>query len=84
MKFGIFFEISVPRPWDADAEKTVYDRCIEHYFTNVIAAGYDVSHETAWTAVRHISILHPHGVVGEYLSSTNILPDEELTPSWSI
>jgi hypothetical protein len=29
MKFGIFFEISVPRPWDADAEKTVYDRCLE-------------------------------------------------------
>lgn len=29
MKFGIFFEISVPRPWDAEAEHTVYHNCLE-------------------------------------------------------
>jgi len=29
MKFGIFYEISVPRPWDAHSEKRVYDNCIE-------------------------------------------------------
>ena len=29
MKFGIFYEISVPRPWAPDTEKRVYDNCIE-------------------------------------------------------
>ncbi len=29
MKFGIFYEISVPRPWDREAEKRVYDNAIE-------------------------------------------------------
>lgn len=29
MKFGIFYEISVPRPWQPDTEKKVYDNCIE-------------------------------------------------------
>ena len=29
MKFGIFYEISVPRPWNREAELTVYDNCIE-------------------------------------------------------
>ncbi len=29
MKFGIFYEISVPRPWHRDTEKRVYDNCIE-------------------------------------------------------
>jgi alkanesulfonate monooxygenase SsuD/methylene tetrahydromethanopterin reductase-like flavin-dependent oxidoreductase (luciferase family) len=29
MKFGIFYEISVPRPWNRESERTVYDNCIE-------------------------------------------------------
>ena len=29
MKFGIFYEISVPRPWDGEAEKRVFDNCLE-------------------------------------------------------
>ncbi len=29
MKFGIFYEISVPRPWSRDTELTVYDNCLE-------------------------------------------------------
>src|SRR5581483_7809911 len=29
MKFGIFFELSVPRPWDDGAEKAVYDNALE-------------------------------------------------------
>ena len=28
MKFGIFYEISVPRPWDVN-ELIVYDNCLE-------------------------------------------------------
>ena len=29
MKFWIFYEISVPRPWTRETEKTVYDQCLE-------------------------------------------------------
>ena len=29
MKFGIFFEISVPRPWEAETEYKVYQNCLE-------------------------------------------------------
>ena len=29
MKFGIFYEISVPRPWDRRSEKKVFDNCLE-------------------------------------------------------
>jgi alkanesulfonate monooxygenase SsuD/methylene tetrahydromethanopterin reductase-like flavin-dependent oxidoreductase (luciferase family) len=29
MKFGIFYEISVPRPWTEGKEKQVYDNCLE-------------------------------------------------------
>src|SRR5438067_12024093 len=29
MKFGIFYELSVPRPWDKEAERTVYTNALE-------------------------------------------------------
>lgn len=29
MKFGIFYELSVPRPWTPEAEKKVYDNALE-------------------------------------------------------
>ena len=29
MKFGVFYEISVPRPWTPESEKQVYDNCLE-------------------------------------------------------
>ena len=29
MKFGIFYEISVPRPWENDTEYKVYQNCLE-------------------------------------------------------
>lgn len=29
MKFGIYFGISVPRPWDTEAEHTAYHNCLE-------------------------------------------------------
>jgi hypothetical protein len=27
MKFGLFHEISVPRPWTRETERTVYNNC---------------------------------------------------------
>ena len=30
MKFGLFYELSVPRPWTRESERTVYDNALEH------------------------------------------------------
>ena len=29
MKFGLFYEISIPRPWTRETERTVYNNCLE-------------------------------------------------------
>ena len=29
MKFGLFYEISVPRPWTRETERTVYNNALE-------------------------------------------------------
>ena len=29
MKFGLFYEISVPRPWTRESERTVYENALE-------------------------------------------------------
>ena len=29
MKFGIFYELSVPRPWTRESERTVYENALE-------------------------------------------------------
>ncbi len=29
MKFGLFFELSVPRPWTRESERTVYNNALE-------------------------------------------------------
>jgi len=29
MKFGIFYELSVPRPWTRESERTVYNNALE-------------------------------------------------------
>jgi hypothetical protein len=29
MKFGLFYELSVPRPWTRESERTVYTNALE-------------------------------------------------------
>jgi hypothetical protein len=29
MKFGLFYELSVPRPWTRESERTVYENALE-------------------------------------------------------
>ena len=29
MKFGLFYELSVPRPWTRDSERIVYENALE-------------------------------------------------------
>ena len=49
-----------------------YDRCIEHFLEQAIAAHYDQSLETARECVRtHLRIFHPYGQVGELSDVAN-------------
>lgn len=55
MKFGLFYEISVPRPWTRETERQVYDNCIEQA---VLAdeLGYDY----VWAVEHHFLEEYSH------------------------
>ncbi|MHB8576953.1 MAG: LLM class flavin-dependent oxidoreductase [Dehalococcoidia bacterium] len=55
MKFGIFYEISVPRPWDAEAEKTVYDRCLEQ-----VRLADELGFDQVWAVEHHFLEEYSH------------------------
>jgi alkanesulfonate monooxygenase SsuD/methylene tetrahydromethanopterin reductase-like flavin-dependent oxidoreductase (luciferase family) len=55
MKFGIFFEISVPRPWEPGVEKRVYDHCIEQTMV-ADESGFDY----VWAVEHHFLEEYSH------------------------
>ena len=55
MKFGIFFEISVPRPWDKGAEKRVYDHCLQQ---TVLAD--ELGFDYVWAVEHHFLEEYSH------------------------
>ena len=58
MRFGIFYEISVPRPWEDDTEHTVYHRCLEQ-----VRVADEVGFHSVWplstTSSRNIRTARP-------------------------
>ena len=55
MKFGIFFEISIPRPWEDGVEKRVYDNCLEQAIV-ADEAGFDY----CWAVEHHFLEEYSH------------------------
>lgn len=55
MKFGIFFEISVPRPWTPGREKEVYDNCLEQ-----VRVADEVGFDTVWAVEHHFLEEYSH------------------------
>ena len=55
MKFGIFYEISVPRPWNDGAEKLVYDRCLEQ-----VRLADELGFDTVWAVEHHFLEEYSH------------------------
>ncbi len=55
MKFGIFFEISIPRPWTEGVEKRVYDNCLEQ---TVVADECGFDH--VWAVEHHFLEEYSH------------------------
>ena len=55
MEFGIFYEISVPRPWNDGAEKTVYDNCLEQ-----ARLADELGFEAIWAVEHHFLEEYSH------------------------
>ncbi len=55
MKFGLFYEISVPRPWGRDTEKVVYDRCLEQ-----VKLADELGFSSVWAVEHHFLEEYSH------------------------
>src|SRR5579885_2539840 len=65
MKFGIFYEISVPRPWGPETERQVYDNCIEQC---VVAD--EVGFDHVWAVEHHFLEEYSHCSAPEIFLAT--------------
>jgi alkanesulfonate monooxygenase SsuD/methylene tetrahydromethanopterin reductase-like flavin-dependent oxidoreductase (luciferase family) len=55
MKFGIFYELSVPRPWDREAERTVYERALEQ-----VRLADELGFDQVWAVEHHFLEEYSH------------------------
>ena len=55
MKFGIFYELSVPRPWDAEAERSVYMNALEQ-----VRLADELGFEQVWAVEHHFLEEYSH------------------------
>src|SRR6516165_11530002 len=55
MNFGIFYEISVPRPWDRETEKRVYDNCLEQ-----VVLADELGFDQVWAVEHHFLEEYSH------------------------
>lgn len=55
MKFGIFYELSVPRPWDHEAERQVYLNALEQ-----VRLADDLGFEQVWAVEHHFLEEYSH------------------------
>jgi len=55
VKFGIFYEISVPRPWENGIEATVYERCLEQ-----VRVADEVGFDQVWAVEHHFLEEYSH------------------------
>ena len=55
MKFGVFFELSVPRPWDREAERTVYEHALEQ-----VRLADELGFDQVWAVEHHFLEEYSH------------------------
>ncbi len=55
MKFGIFYEISVPRPWGPETEHTVYHNCLEQ-----VRLADELGFDQVWAVEHHFTEEYSH------------------------
>ncbi|MEX0683392.1 MAG: LLM class flavin-dependent oxidoreductase [Dehalococcoidia bacterium] len=55
MEFGLFFEVSVPRPWGPESEHRVYKQCLEQ-----VRLADQLGFDQAWVVEHHFLEEHSH------------------------
>src|SRR5215210_6341478 len=55
MKFGLFYEISIPRPWTPEKERTVYNNCLEQ-----VKLADELGFDTVWAVEHHFLEEYSH------------------------
>src|SRR5262245_19715547 len=55
MRFGIFYELSVPRPWDGEAERTVYMNALEQ-----VRLADELGFHSVWAVEHHFLEEYSH------------------------
>src|SRR5262249_294286 len=55
MKFGLFYEISVPRPWTRETERTVYNNCLEQ-----VKLADELGFDHVWAVEHHFLEEYSH------------------------
>src|SRR5439155_20965300 len=55
MKFGLFYELSVPRPWTRESERTVYENAIEQ-----VKLADELGFDQVWAVEHHFLEEYSH------------------------
>src|SRR5262245_41944977 len=55
MKFGVFYELSVPRPWDGEAERQVYMNALEQ-----VRLADELGFDSVWAVEHHFLEEYSH------------------------
>lgn len=89
---GHFFRIlcdGIENPRDVGKNINIicfnYDRCIEHYLTQNLAAAYRIDLKTALDIVENnINIIHPYGYLGKLTTAANARDGDRLSYGYEI
>jgi hypothetical protein len=65
MKFGIFYEHQIPRPWDADSEHRIYREALDQ-----VELADCVGIDYAWEVGHHFLSEYSHYFLEEYSHSS--------------
>ena len=55
MKFGLFYELSVPRPWTRESERTVYNNALEQ-----VKLADELGFDQVWAVEHHFLEEYSH------------------------
>jgi alkanesulfonate monooxygenase SsuD/methylene tetrahydromethanopterin reductase-like flavin-dependent oxidoreductase (luciferase family) len=73
VKFGIFYEISVPRPWTPGREKQVYDNCIEQ-----VKLADQLGFDQVWCVEHHFLEEYSHSPAPELFLTACAMVTERI------
>src|SRR5215207_143219 len=76
MKFGIFYEISIPRPWERETERTVYENCLEQ-----VRLADELGFDQVWAVEHHFLEEYSHCSAPELFLTASATASSSASPS---